>query len=191
MKLSETNNGMAFAGLLWVLYFGRLSIGGDVDDYYYAGIGNGFFESDIRVTIRKVPTEEEKQQLSEMFNLNIDELLKDFQIFHENEDTTMEENWYNQIQNSKERYEKDIARYEEKIREFFGDEADMVEYDVEHHLLKVRGYYEHPISPKLIMEFCDKFGYYMPNYQKDWINDSVFRYMHYRFHKKGKYGDLK
>ena len=48
-----------------------------------------------------------------MFNLDIDELLKDFQLFHENEETTMEENWYNQIQNSKERYEKDIARYEE------------------------------------------------------------------------------
>ena len=186
MKLSETENGMAFAGLLWVLYFGRLSIGGEVDDYYYAGIGNGFFESDIRVTIRKVPTEEEKQHLSEMFNLDIDELLKDFQLFYENEGTTMEENWYNQIQNSKERYEKDIARYEEKVQEFFGKTVSTVEYDTEKHSLKVKGYYDHPIPPKLIMEFCDKFGYYMPNYRKDDIRGSWFKHMIYIFNKKGK-----
>ena len=102
----------------------------------------------------------------------------------EEEDSTKYENWHYQVYAAKERYEKDIKRYEEKIREFFEGHADMIEFDVDQDVVKVRGKYEHPIPPRLIMDFCDKFGYYMPTLNQDWINTSIFTHVHYRFSKK-------
>ena len=74
--------------------------------------------------------------------------------------------------------------FEEKILEFFDGHADMVEFNVDQDIVKVRGRYEKTIPPKLIMEFCDKFGYYMPTLKNDWIGTSMFSHVHYRFSKK-------
>ena len=191
MKLDEITDDKSFMAFLYSMYLGRLANDGEVDDYYSCEISNQFMHADVRVTILKVPDAFEKELMAEDLGVDIDKLLKQFRVMEANEESTKYENWHYQIFQAKERYEKDIARYEQKIKEFFGKHVSIVEFDVEHNLVKVKGYYERPIPPKLIMEFCDKFGYYMPNCQKDWINDSVFRYRHYRFHKKGKYGDLK
>lgn len=184
MKLDEITDDKSFMAFLYSMYLGRLANDGEVDDYYSCEISNQFMHADVRVTILKVPDAFEKKLMAEDLGVDIDKLLKEFRVLQSGEDSTKYENWHYQIFNAKERYEKDIARYEQKIKEFFGEHVGIVEFDVEQNRVKVKGYYNNPIPPKLIMEFCDKFGYYMPNYRRDDIKDSIFRHMIYIFHKK-------
>lgn len=184
MRLSEVTDDKSFVGFLYSMYLGRLANDGEVDDYYTCEISNKFMHAAVRVTILKVPDAFEKELMAEELGVNIDKLLKEFKVLQSGEDSTKYENWHYQIFQAKERYEKDILRYEKKIHEFFGKHVNKVEFDVKRDSVKVRGYYEKTIPPKLIMEFCDKFGYYMPNYRKDDIKGSVFKHMIYIFHKK-------
>lgn len=184
MKLSEVTDDKSFIAFLYSMYLGRLANDGEPDDYYAVEIGNGLMHAYVRVTIRKIPDEHDKAAMAQDLGVDVDKLLKEFEVLSSEEENTKYQNWHYQLYAAKERYEKDVARYEEKIREFFQGHADMVEFDVDQDVVKVRGRYEHPIPPKLIMEFCDKFGYYMPTLKSDWISNSVFQYAHYRFSKK-------
>lgn len=184
MRLSEVTDDKAFLAFLFAMYVSRLGTGGEVDDYYSVELSNDLMHAYIRTTILKIPSEEEKQLMAAYLGIDLDKWLEDFKAVIPTDDSDKYQNWHNQIYSSKERYEKDIKRYEEKIHEFFEGHADMIEFDVDQDVVKVRGKYEHPIPPKLIMDFCDKFGYYMPTLKSDWISNSVFQHAHYRFSKK-------
>lgn len=184
MKLSEITDDKAFIAFLYSMYVNRIANDGEPGDYYSTEIYNQLMHADVRVEILKIPDEEEKQLMAEYIGVDIDKIINEIRVLTDNSERTKYENWHYQLYNSKERYEKDIQRYEEKIREFFDGHADMIEFDVDQDVVKVRGRYEHPIPPKLLMEFCDKFGYYSPTLNKDWIKTSVFRHVHYRFSKK-------
>lgn len=184
MRLSEITDDKSFIAFLFSMYLGRLANDGEPDDYYAVEISNSHMHAYVRTTILKIPSEEEKQIMAETLGVDIDELLKEFRALSENETHTKHQNWHYQIYAAKERYDKDVKRYEEKIREFFDGHADMVEFNVDQDFVKVRGEYEKPIPSKLIMEFCDKFGYYMPTLDRDWIGDSIFTHVHYKFNKK-------
>ena len=187
MKLSEVTDDKSFIAFLYSMYLGRLGNDGEPDDYYAVEISNQLMHAYVRVTILKIPDESDKEAMEYYLGVDVDKLLKEFEVLSSGEDSTKYQNWHYQLYKSKERYEKDVKRYEEKIREFFQGHADMIEFDVDQDVVKVRGRYEHPIPPKLIMEFCDKFGYYMPTLNNDWIGTSVFSYIHYRFSKKDCY----
>lgn len=184
MKLSEVTDDKSFIGFLYSMYLGRLANDGEPDDYFAVEIANQLMHAYVRVTILKIPDEIDKAWMAAELGVDEDKLLKEFEILSSNEDSTKYENWHYQLYAAKERYEKDIKRYEEKIHEFFEGHADMIEFDVDQDVVKVRGKYEHPIPPRLIMDFCDKFGYYMPTLKSDWINTSLFSHVHYRFSKK-------
>ncbi|WP_296789476.1 hypothetical protein [uncultured Methanobrevibacter sp.] len=184
MKLSEVTDDKSFIAFLYSMYLGRLANDGEPDDYYAVEISNQLMHAYVRVTILKIPDAFDKEIMAEMFGKDIATLLREFRVLEANEETTKYQNWHYQLYAAKERYEKDVKRYEEKIKEFFNGHADMIEFDVDQDVVKVRGRYEHPIPPKLIMEFCDKFGYYMPTLKNDWIGTSMFRHVHYRFSKK-------
>ena len=184
MKLDDVTDDKSFLAFLYSMYLGRLANDGEPDDYYAVEISNQLMHAYVRVTILKIPDAFDKEIMAEMFGKDIATLLKEFRVLEANEETTKYQNWHYQLYAAKERYEKDVKRYEEKIKEFFNGHADMVEFDVDHDVVKVRGRYEETIPPKLIMDFCDKFGYYMPTLNTDWIHTSVFRYVHYRFSKK-------
>lgn len=184
MKLSEVTDDKSFIAFLYSMYLGRLANDGEPDDYYSVEISNQLMHAYVRVTILKIPDAIDKEIMAEMFGKDIATLLKEFRVLEANEESTKYQNWHYQIYESKKRYENDVKRYEEKIREFFQGHADMIEFDVDQDVVKVRGRYEHPIPPKLIMEFCDKFGYYMPTLKTDWISKSTFQHAHYRFSKK-------
>lgn len=184
MRLSEVTDDKAFLAFLFAMYVSRLGTGGEVDDYYSVELSNDLMHAYIRTTILKIPSEEEKQLMAAYLGIDLDKWLEDFKAIIPTDDSDKYENWHNQIYLSKERYEKDIQRYEEKIREFFDGHADLIEFNVDHDFVKVRGQYEKPIPPKLIMDFCDKFGYYMPSLDRDWIGDSMFTHVHYKFNKK-------
>lgn len=187
MKLSEVTDDKSFIAFLYSMYLGRLGNDGEPDDYYAVEISNQLMHAYVRVTILKIPDESDKEAMEYYLGVDVDKLLKEFEVLSSGEDSTKYQNWHYQLYKSKERYEKDIKKYEEKIQEFFQGHADMIEFDVDQDVVKVRGRYEHPIPPKLIMEFCDKFGYYMPTLNNDWIGTSVFSYIHYRFSKKDCY----
>lgn len=184
MKLSEVTDDKSFIAFLYSMYLGRLANDGEPDDYYTVEISNQLMHAYVRVTILKIPDALDKEIMAEMFGKDIATLLKEFRVLEANEESTKYQNWHYQIYESKKRYEKDIKRYEEKIKEFFNGHADMIEFDVDQDVVKVRGRYEETIPPQLIMDFCDKFGYYMPSLKNDWIGTSVFRHIHYRFSKK-------
>lgn len=184
MKLSEVTDDKSFIAFLYSMYLGRLANDGEPDDYYAVEISNELMHAYVRVTISKIPDEADKYAMAHYLGVDIDKLLSEFRVLEANEETTKYQNWYYQLYKSKERYESDVKRYEEKIREFFNGHADMVEFDVDHDVVKVRGRYEKTIPPQLIMDFCDKFGYYMPTLNNDWIGTSMFSYVHYRFSKK-------
>ena len=187
MKLDDVTDDKSFLAFLYSMYLGRLANDGEPDDYYAVEISNQLMHAYVRVTILKIPDAIDKEIMAEMFGKDIATLLKEFRVLEANEESTKYQNWHYQIYESKKRYENDVKRYEEKIREFFQGHADMIEFDVDQDVVKVRGRYEHSIPPKLIMEFCDKFGYYMPTLNNDWIGTSVFSYIHYRFSKKDCY----
>lgn len=184
MKLSEVTDDKAFVAFLYAMYLGRLANDGEPDDYYAVEISNQLMHAYVRVTILKIPDESDKEAMEYYLGVDVDKLLKEFEVLSSEEDSTKYQNWHYQLYKSKERYEKDVKKYEEKIREFFQGHADMIEFDVDQDVVKVRGRYEHPIPPKLIMEFCDKFDYYMPTLNTDWISNSIFQHAHYRFSKK-------
>ena len=184
MKLSEVTDDKSFIGFLYSMYLGRLANDGEPDDYYAVEISNQLMHAYVRVTILKIPDAFDKEIMAEMFGKDIATLLREFRVLEANEESTKYQNWHYQIYESKKRYENDVKRYEEKIKEFFNGHADMIEFDVDQDVVKVRGKYEHPIPPRLIMDFCDKFGYYMPTLKQDWINTSIFTHVHYRFSKK-------
>lgn len=184
MKLSEVTDDKSFIAFLYSMYLGRLANDGEPDDYYTVEISNELMHAYVRVTISKIPDEADKYAMAHYLGVDIDKLLSEFRVLEANEETTKYQNWHYQLYKSKERYESDVKRYEEKIKEFFNGHADMVEFDVDHDVVKVRGRYEKTIPPQLIMDFCDKFGYYMPTLNNDWIGTSMFRYVHYRFSKK-------
>ena len=184
MKLSEITDDKAFVAFLYAMFLSRLGIDGQEDDYFSIEISNELFHSYIRTTIKKVPTEEDKIGMAYYLGIDVDKWLEDFKAITPLDDSDKYQNWHTQVYDSKERYEKDVQRYEEKIREFFDGHADMIEFDVDQDVVKVRGRYEHPIPPKLLMEFCDKFGYYSPTLRQDWIKNSIFSHVHYRFSKK-------
>lgn len=184
MKLSEVTDDSSFVAFLYSMYLGRLANDGEPDDYYTVEISNQLMHAYVRVTILKKADAFDKEIMAEMFGKDIATLLSEFRVLEANEDSTKYQNWHYQIYESKKRYEKDVQRYEKKIHEFFDGHADMIEFDVDQDVIKVRGKYKHPIPPKLIMDFCDKFGYYMPTLNTDWISDSLFSHVHYRFSKK-------
>ena len=166
------------------MYLGRLANDGEPDDYYAVEISNQLMHAYVRVTILKIPDESDKEAMEYYLGVDVDKLLKEFEVLSSGEDSTKYQNWHYQLYKSKERYEKDVKKYEEKIQEFFDGHADMIEFDVDQDVVKVRGRYEKTIPPQLIMDFCDKFGYYMPTLKNDWIGTSMFSYVHYRFSKK-------
>ena len=184
MKLSEVTDDKSFLAFLYSMYLGRLANDGEPDDYYAVEISNQLMHAYVRVTISKIPDEADKYAMAHYLGVDIDKLLSEFRVLEANEETTKYQNWHYQLYKSKERYESDVKRYEEKIKEFFDGHADMIEFDVDQDVVKVRGRYEKTIPPQLIMDFCDKFGYYMPTLKNDWIGTSMFRYVHYRFSKK-------
>lgn len=184
MKLSEVTDDKSFIAFLYSMYLGRLANDGEPDDYYAVEISNQLMHAYVRVTILKIPDESDKEAMEYYLGVDVDKLLKEFEVLSSGEDSTKYQNWHYQLYKSKERYEKDVKKYEEKIQEFFDGHADMIEFDVDQDAVKVRGEYEHPIPSKLITEFCDKFGYYMPTLDRDWIGDSIFTHVHYRFNKK-------
>ena len=184
MKLSEITDDKAFVAFLYAMFLSRLGIDGQEDDYFSIEISNELFHSYIRTTIKKVPTEEDKLAMDYYLGIDVDKWLEDFKAITPMDDSDKYQNWHTQVYASKDRYEKDIQRCDEKIQEFFDGHADMIEFDVDQDVVKVRGRYEHPIPPKLLMEFCDKFGYYSPTLNQDWIKTSVFSHVHYRFSKK-------
>lgn len=184
MRLSEITDNTAFIAFLYSLYLARLANDGEPDDYYSIEISNQFMHADVRVTILKELDEYDKAIVANSFGVDIDKLLQEFKVLSDNEEHTKYENWHYQIYSAKERYDKDVKRYEKKIREFFDGHADMVEFLVDQDIVKVRGEYEKPIPPQLLMDFCDKFGYYSPTLDRDWIGDSIFTHVHYIFRKK-------
>ena len=184
MKLSEVTDDKSFLAFLYSMYLGRLANDGEPDDYYSVEISNQVMHAYVRVTILKIPDALDKEIMAHYLGVDIDKLLSEFRVLEANEETTKYQNWHYQLYKSKERYESDVKRYEEKIKEFFNGHADMIEFDVDQDVVKVRGRYEETIPPQLIMDFCDKFGYYMPTLKNDWIKDSLFRFVHYRFRKK-------
>ena len=184
MKLSEVTDDKSFIAFLYSMYLGRLANDGEPDDYYAVEISNELMHAYVRVTISKIPDEADKYAMAHYLGVDIDKLLSEFRVLEANEETTKYQNWYYQLYKSKERYESDVKRYEEKIKEFFNGHADMVEFDVDQDVVKIRGRYEKTIPPQLIMDFCDKFGYYMPTLNNDWIGTSLFSHVHYRFSKK-------
>ena len=184
MKLSEVTDDKSFIAFLYSMYLGRLANDGEPDDYYAVEISNELMHAYVRVTILKIPDAFDKEIMAEMFGKDIATLLREFRVLEANEETTKYQNWHYQLYAAKERYEKDVKRYEEKIKEFFNGHADMIEFDVDQDVVKVLGRYEETIPPQLIMDFCDKFGYYMPTLKNDWIGTFMFRYVHYRFRKK-------
>ena len=184
MKLDDVTDDKSFLAFLYSMYLGRLANDGEPDDYYAVEISNQLMHAYVRVTILKIPDAFDKEIMAEMFGKDIATLLREFRVLEANEETTKYQNWHYQLYAAKERYEKDVKRYEEKIKEFFNGHADMIEFDVDQDVVKVRGRYEETIPPQLIMDFCDKFGYYMPTLKNDWIGTSMFRYVHYRFSKK-------
>lgn len=190
MKLSEVTDDKSFIAFLYSMYLGRLANDGEPDDYYAVEISNELMHAYVRTTILRIPTEEEKQLMAAMLGVDVDKLLDEFKVLSANEKHTKYENWHYQLYVSKERYDKDVQMYEQKIKEFFDGHADKVEFLVDQDVVKVRGSYENPIPSKLLMDFCDKFGYYMPTLDRDWIGDSIFTHVHYRFKKKDyKYGE--
>lgn len=184
MKLDDVTDDKSFLAFLYSMYLGRLANDGEPDDYYAVEISNQLMHAYVRVTILKIPDAFDKEIMAEMFGKDIATLLREFRVLEANEETTKYQNWHYQLYAAKERYEKDVKRYEEKIKEFFNGHADMIEFDVDQDVVKVRGRYEETIPPQLIMDFCDKFGYYMPTLKNDWIGTSMFRHVHYRFSKK-------
>lgn len=184
MKLDDVTDDKSFLAFLYSMYLGRLANDGEPDDYYAVEISNQLMHAYVRVTILKIPDAFDKEIMAEMFGKDIATLLREFRVLEANEETTKYQNWHYQLYAAKERYEKDVKRYEEKIKEFFNGHADMIEFDVDQDVVKVRGRYEETIPPQLIMDFCDKFGYYMPTLKSDWIGNSVFQHAHYRFSKK-------
>ena len=184
MKLSDVTDDKAFLAFLYSMYLGRLANDGEPDDYYAVEISNQLMHAYVRVTISKIPDEADKYAMAHYLGVDIDKLLSEFRVLEANEETTKYQNWHYQLYKSKERYESDVKRYEEKIKEFFNGHADMIEFDVDQDVVKVRGRYEETIPPQLIMDFCDKFGYYMPTLKNDWMGTSMFRHVHYRFSKK-------
>lgn len=184
MKLDDVTDDKSFLAFLYSMYLGRLANDGEPDDYYAVEISNQLMHAYVRVTISKIPDEADKYAMAHYLGVDIDKLLSEFRVLEANEETTKYQNWHYQLYKSKERYESDVKRYEEKIKEFFDGHADMIEFDVDQDVVKVRGRYEKTIPPQLIMDFCDKFGYYMPTLKNDWIGTSMFRYVHYRFSKK-------
>ena len=184
MKLDDVTDDKSFLAFLYSMYLGRLANDGEPDDYYAVEISNQLMHAYVRVTILKIPDAFDKEIMAEMFGKDIATLLREFRVLEANEETTKYQNWHYQLYAAKERYEKDVKRYEEKIKEFFNGHADMIEFDVDQDVVKVRGQYEKTIPPQLIMDFCDKFGYYMPTLKNDWIGTSLFSHVHYRFSKK-------
>ena len=184
MKLSDVTDDKSFIAFLYSMYLGRLANDGEPDDYYAVEISNKLMHAYVRVTISKIPDEADKYAMAHYLGVDVDKLLKEFEILSSEEESAKYQNWHHQLYKSKERYENDVKRYEKKIREFFNGHADMVEFDVDHDVVKVRGRYEKTIPPQLIMDFCDKFGYYMPTLNNDWIGTSMFSHVHYRFSKK-------
>lgn len=184
MKLSEVTDDKSFIAFLYSMYLGRLANDGEPDDYYAVEISNELMHAYVRVTILKIPDEADKEAMAYYLGVDVDKLLKEFEVLSSEEENTKYQNWHYQLYAAKERYEKDVARYEKKIREFFNGHADMVEFDVDQDVVKIRGQYEKTIPPQLIMDFCDKFGYYMPTLKNDWIGTSLFSHVHYRFSKK-------
>lgn len=184
MKLSEVTDDKSFIAFLYSMYLGRLANDGEPDDYYAVEISNELMHAYVRVTILKIPDEADKEAMQYYLGVDVDKLLKEFEVLSSGEENTKYQNWHYQLYAAKERYEKDVSRYEKKIREFFNGHADMVEFDVDQDVVKIRGRYEKTIPPQLIMDFCDKFGYYMPTLKNDWIGTSLFSHVHYRFSKK-------
>lgn len=191
MRLSDITDDHAFIAFLYSMYLNRIANNGEPEDYYSVEIHNQLLRADVRVEILKIPDEEEKQIMEGLLGVDIDKIVNELKVLTTDPERTEYENWHYQIYNSKERYDKDVKKYEKKIREFFEGYADMVEFNVDQDFVKVRGEYEKPIPPKLLMEFCDKFGYYSPTLDRDWIGDSIFTHVHYRFNKKANKNMLK
>lgn len=183
MKLNEITDDYSFMAFLFSIYLGRLATDGIKDDYYSLELSNDFFHSDVRVTIKKVPSPEDKMALAELLGVDIDEQLKHFRKLQSMETSTKYENWHYQIYHAKSRLDKDIQKYENEIRKFF-DGKVLVHFYTSHDTLRISNKEEGPIPNEKLIEFQNTFGYML-----SYVDDSV-EHAQYRFVKKtnNKYG---
>lgn len=59
---------------LWCMALSRFNMGGVIGNWIKLEIGNKFFDVEIKLTIKRKPTAEDKQLLKEYKNLDLDKL---------------------------------------------------------------------------------------------------------------------
>ena len=75
-KISHEN--LSLFAFIWTMYIARLGTGGVKDNFYEIGIQNGWFEVDMKVTIKKVMTSEEMKDFEEAWGWDIEKAIEEF-----------------------------------------------------------------------------------------------------------------
>ena len=84
MKLSDVTDDKSFIAFLYSMYLGRLANDGEPDDYYAVEISNQLMHAYVRVTILKIPDELDKKIMAADLGVDMDKLLKEFEILSSN-----------------------------------------------------------------------------------------------------------
>ena len=61
----------------WALYFLRIAQGGKEGNYYSMQLKNGFYKVDFKITIKRLPTEKEKEQFRKL-GIDIDKIIEQY-----------------------------------------------------------------------------------------------------------------
>ena len=76
-KISHEN--LSLFAFIWTMYIARLGTGGSKGNYYKFDIGNGFYNAEIKVTIKRKMTAKEREDFKNVWGFDIDKAIKEFQ----------------------------------------------------------------------------------------------------------------
>ena len=76
-KLSHEN--LSLFAFIWTMYIARLGTGGGKGNFYKFDIGNGFYNAEIKVTIKRKMTAKEREDFKNVWGFDIDKAIKEFQ----------------------------------------------------------------------------------------------------------------
>jgi len=76
-KISHKN--LSLFAFIWTMYIARLSTGGKEGNFYKVDMGNTYYSVELKVTIKKEISDDEKEAFKHIFDFDIDEAIKQFQ----------------------------------------------------------------------------------------------------------------
>lgn len=76
-KISHEN--LSLFAFIWTTYFARIGTGGEEGNYYQFEIGNGWFDVDFKVTIKRKMTSIEMEEFKKVWGFDVKKAISEFQ----------------------------------------------------------------------------------------------------------------